>query len=262
MLLMSCSGLSRTALITQDHTVPAPAVRSAFLELVARRQRGEPMAYLVGEREFFGRRFTVSPAVLIPRPDTETLVEWSLDVLRDAETPSVLELGTGSGIIAITIALERPDAHVLAVDVSPEALAVARQNAADLGADNTALIVSDWYGAVTPSHRYQLIVSNPPYIAAHDRHLQEGDLRFEPTGALTDHACGLSALRTIVGGAPARLASGGWLLVEHGYDQGAAVRDLLRATGFTDVATRRDLGGQERCSGGCWRSSAGGPSTT
>ncbi|TMS59157.1 peptide chain release factor N(5)-glutamine methyltransferase [Imbroritus primus] len=252
MLLTFCSGLSRTALITQDQTTPSEAVRTAFLQRVARRQQGEPMAYLLGEREFFGRMFAVSPAVLIPRPDTETLVEWSLDVLRDEETPAVLELGTGSGIIAVTIALERPDAHVLATDVSAAALAVARQNAADLSADNTTFATSDWYAAIEPKARYQLIVSNPPYIAADDSHLREGDLRFEPAGALTDHACGLSALRTIVSGAPARLAPGGWLLVEHGYDQGEAVRGLFQAAGFAEVTTRRDLAGQERCTGGYW----------
>lgn len=256
MLLTSCTGLSRTALITQDQTIPSPAVRAAFLQLVARRQHGEPMAYLLGEREFFGRMFTVNPAVLIPRPDTETLVEWSLDVLRDEETPAVLELGTGSGIIAITVALERPDAHVLATDVSAAALAVARQNAADLGADNTTFTTSDWYAAIAPEPRYQLIVSNPPYISADDTHLHQGDLRFEPPGALTDHACGLSALRSIVSGAPTRLAPGGWLLVEHGYDQGEAVRDLFHAAGFADVTTRRDLARQERCTGGYWPENA------
>lgn len=256
MLLTFCSGLSRTALITQDHTIPPTAVHTAFLQLVARRRQGEPMAYLLGEREFFGRVFTVNPAVLIPRPDTETLVEWSLDVLRDDEAPAVLELGTGSGIIAITVALERPDAHVLATDVSAAALAVARENAASLGADNTAFAISDWYAAIAPETHYQLIASNPPYIAADDIHLSEGDLRFEPPGALTDQACGLSALRTIVSGAPARLVPDGWLLVEHGYDQGEAVRALFRAAGFVDVTTRRDLAGQERCTGGRWPETA------
>lgn len=261
MLLTFCSGLSRTALITQDQTTPSETVRATFLQLVARRQQGEPMAYLLGEREFFGRMFTVSPAVLIPRPDTETLVEWSLDALRDEETPAVLEMGTGSGIIAITIALERPDAHVLATDVSATALAVARQNAAALGADNTTFATSDWYAAIEPTPRYHLIASNPPYIAADDSHLREGDLRFEPAGALTDHACGLSALRTIVSGAPARLTPGGWLLVEHGYDQGEAVRGLFHAAGFAEVTTRRDLAGQERCTGGYWpgNSASAGP---
>jgi release factor glutamine methyltransferase len=253
MLLMHCTGLNRTALITQDNFVPSLAIQKLFLEFVLRRVSGEPMAYLVGEREFFGRVFTVTPAVLIPRPDTETLVEWVLDVLRDQRAPHVLEMGTGSGIIALSVALERPDANVLASDVSAEAIAVAERNAANLDAHNVQFIQSDWYKKIEHGQQFHLIASNPPYIAANDAHLQSGDLRYEPTSALTDHACGLSALRAIVSGAPAHLMCGGWLLLEHGYDQSDAVCQLLESAGFTDVTSRRDLGGHTRCSGGRWK---------
>lgn len=250
MLLMHCTGLSRTDLITRDDTVPAAMVQAEFKRCVQRRIHGEPMAYILGTREFYGRMFAVTPAVLIPRPDTETLVDWMLDTLRDTPAPTVLDLGTGSGIIAISTALERPDARVMACDVSAEAITVARGNAANLGAHNVTFLQSDWYAAVPDQTRFQLIASNPPYIASDDHHLQQGDLRYEPVDALTDRACGLSALRTIIGQAPARLASQGWLMVEHGYDQGEAVRILFADAGFTAITTRRDLAGHERCTGG------------
>lgn len=252
MLLTNVTGLTRTQLITRD-TQPLDAVQHAALAaLLARRLAGEPMAYLVGEREFYGRPFRVSPAVLIPRPDTEIAVQAALARLTGMQAPRVLDLGTGSGILAVTLACERPDAQVWATDISPAALDIARANAVALGADNVRFLKSDWYAAVPADARFTLIVSNPPYIAAGDPHLSSGDLRFEPVDALTDHGDGLSDLATIVAGAGAHLEAGGWLMMEHGFDQGDAARRLLRDAGFADVFTERDLGGNERCSGGRW----------
>jgi len=250
MLLGHLTGYSRTQLITRDTETLPLAQRGALAALVSRRLAGEPMAYLLGEREFFGRVFRVTPDVLIPRPDTEIAAEAALARLAGSTRPRVLDMGTGSGILALTIALERPDATVWATDVSPPALAVAQDNAVRLGAANTRFALSDWYAALPADARFDLIVSNPPYIAAGDPHLSQGDLRFEPADALTDHGDGLGDLRAIVGGAAAHLAPGGWLLMEHGYDQGEAARGLLAAAGFTEVFTARDLGGNERCTGG------------
>ncbi|WP_354687434.1 peptide chain release factor N(5)-glutamine methyltransferase [Cupriavidus necator] len=252
MLLTHVTGLSRTQLITCDTDTLSLAQRDAFATLLARRLAGEPMAYLIGEREFFGRKFRVTPDVLIPRPDTEIAAEAALARLADVPQPLVLDLGTGSGILAVTLARERGDAQVWATDISPGALMVAQDNASALGAERIHFLVSDWYAALPPELRFHLIVSNPPYIAAGDPHLAEGDLRFEPIDALTDHEDGLADLGAIVGGAGARLLPGGWLLMEHGFDQAQATRTLLEAAGFTEVFTARDLAGQERCSGGRW----------
>jgi len=250
MLLTHVTGLSRTELITRDHETLSLAQRDAFATLLARRLAGEPMAYLLGEREFFGRKFRVTPDVLIPRPDTEIAAECSLASLARVQNPRVLDLGTGSGILAVTIARERSDAEVWATDISPGALMVAQDNARALGADHIHFLVSDWYAALPDGLRFHLIVSNPPYIAEGDPHLMQGDLRFEPIDALTDHQDGLSDLAQIVNGAAGRLLPGGWLLMEHGYDQGEATRGLLTQAGFTNVCTARDLAGLERCTGG------------
>nr|WP_315596826.1 peptide chain release factor N(5)-glutamine methyltransferase [uncultured Cupriavidus sp.] len=250
MLLSHVTGFTRTQLITRDHEHLNTAQRDAFSTLLARRLAGEPMAYLLGEREFFGRTFRVTPDVLIPRPDTEVAAEASLTRLAGIHNPRVLDMGTGSGILAVTIARERPDAEVWATDISPGALMVAQDNARALQADNIRFMVSDWYQALPDGLRFHLVVSNPPYIAEGDPHLVEGDLRFEPIDALTDHDDGLSDLAAIVAGATGRLLPGGWLLMEHGYDQGYATRHLLTGAGFAEVFTARDLGGNERCSGG------------
>ncbi len=252
MLLTHVTGLTRTQLITRDTQPLDPAQHAALGALFARRLAGEPMAYLIGEREFYGRPFRVSPTVLIPRPDTEIAVQAALARLASTQAPRVLDLGTGSGILAVTLACERPDAQVWATDISPAALDVARANAAALGAGNVVFLESDWYAALPADARFTLVVSNPPYIAAGDPHLSSGDLRFEPVDALTDHGDGLSDLATIVAGAGAHLQTGGWLLMEHGFDQGEAARQLLRDAGFGEVFTERDLGGNERCSGGRW----------
>ncbi|XLZ68542.1 peptide chain release factor N(5)-glutamine methyltransferase [Massilia sp. SR12] len=245
-LVCHALGISRTALITQSDRVLNAQEAASIAALLQRRHEGEPVAYIVGQREFFGLPFETTPAVLIPRPDTELLVELALE--RLPPRGKVLDLGTGSGAIAVAIAHQRPDAGVTALDVSHEALAVATRNAQRNGA-KVRLLHSDWYGAVA-GEQFDLIVSNPPYIADGDRHLSEGDLRFEPSGALTDFADGLSALRTIIAGAPARLAPDSWLLMEHGYDQAAAVRELLSAAGYTEVQSWKDLAGIERVSGG------------
>lgn len=227
-----------------------PAQQDFFRLLVERREGGEPIAYLVGEREFFGRSFRVTPAVLIPRPDTELLVELALAHFGDKPHSRVLDLGTGSGALAVTLILELPEADVTAVDRSREALLVAMANAARLNA-SVSFVQGDWF-APLGGERYHLIVSNPPYVASGDPHLAEGDVRFEPTTALAAGPQGLDDLASIVAGAPAHLEAGGWLFLEHGYDQAAAVRGLLTDAGFSAIASWKDLGGIERVSGGQW----------
>ena len=257
-LLASLTGQPLTWFMAHGDDPADPDIATRFQTLAKRRRAGEPLAYLLGQQEFYGRPFAVSPAVLIPRADTETLVETALEQLlllrqqRRAVPLSLLELGTGSGIIAITLALEAPDTEVHAVERSPDALAVAQQNAKALGADRIHWHTGNWWQALACPRRFDLIVSNPPYIAAGDHHLQQGDLRFEPPQALAAGPDGLDDLRIIIGGAPAHLNPGGWLLLEHGYDQEAPVQALLRNAGFADVFTRRDLAGQPRVSGGQW----------
>ena len=257
-LLASLTGQPLTWFMAHGDDPADPDIATRFQTLAERRRAGEPLAYLLGQQEFYGRPFTVSPAVLIPRADTETLVETALEQLlllrqqRRTVPLSLLELGTGSGIIAITLALEAPDTEVHAVERSPEALTVAQQNAKTLGADRIHWHPGSWWQALASPRRFDLIVSNPPYIAANDHHLQQGDLRFEPPQALAAGPDGLDDLRIIIGGAPAHLNPGGWLLLEHGYDQEAPVQALLHDAGFADVFTRRDLAGQPRVSGGRW----------
>ena len=219
-----------------------------FFELAKRRREGEPVAYLTGVREFWGLPLVVTRDVLIPRPETETLVEQALVRLPRENAPGVLDLGTGSGAVALALASERPHAHIVATDVSPAALAVARANAQRLALTNVEFVESDWY-AQLPALTFAMIVSNPPYVFAGDSHLTEGDLRFEPAVALTS-GDGLSSLRAIIGGAPARLIQGGSVLVEHGFDQADAVRTLLREAGFIDLVAARDLAGHWRVAGG------------
>lgn len=245
-LLCHGLGIARTGLITQSDRVLTPDEAASVSALLQRRLDGEPVAYIVGKREFYGLDFTVGPGVLIPRPETELLVELALE--RLPPRGRVLDMGTGSGAIAVAIAHARPDAQVTALDVSLDALAVARRNA-ELNGVAIRFLHSDWFAAVGRD-MFDLIVSNPPYIAAGDRHLAEGDLRFEPPGALTDHADGLSALRTLVDGAPACLVRDGWLLMEHGYDQSAAVGALLSARRYGDVQSWHDLAGIARVTGG------------
>ncbi|WP_066459529.1 peptide chain release factor N(5)-glutamine methyltransferase [Castellaniella caeni] len=242
-------GVSRAWLIAHDTDPLTAGQLAAYRALESRRLAGEPIAYIVGHREFWGRDFHVTPAVLVPRPDTEVLVECGLGAIASLSAPRVLELGTGSGIVALTLALERPDAQVLATDVSAAALAVAQMNARALGA-KLLFSLGNWYDTGLSLGTCDLIVSNPPYIDARDAHLVQGDLRFEPSVALTDGADGLAALRIIVHGAPAHLAAGGALCVEHGWDQAAAVRGLFQSSGFVDVASVQDLAGIERVTWG------------
>ncbi len=249
-LLGHALGLTRVQLITASEQVLSTTQSHRVTQLFARRDAGEPIAYLTGMREFYGLALEVSPAVLIPRPDTELLVELAID--RLPRQGQLLDMGTGSGAIAVAVAHTRRDAAVTAVDVSDSALAVARRNAA-AHAVQVQLVRSDWYGALVPQ-RFDMIVANPPYIIAGDPHLAQGDLRYEPVDALTDHADGLSALRQIVAGASEFLQAGGWLLTEHGFDQAEAVRALLAEQGMTDIQSWRDLAGIERVSGARLRS--------
>lgn len=244
-LLCHALGLTRVGLITQAQRILSAPEAQALEALVERRLGGEPIAYIVGRREFFGLDFRVTDAVLIPRPDTELLVELALE--RLPAQGRMLDMGTGSGAIAVAVAHTRPDARVSALDLSEAALEVARANAASHGAA-VRFLRSDWFGGVE-NEQFDLIVSNPPYIAAADAHLAQGDLRFEPASALTDHADGLSALRTIGAGAARHLAPQGWLLMEHGYDQAAQVRALLEGHGYTEAQSWQDLGGIWRVTG-------------
>jgi release factor glutamine methyltransferase len=239
----------RAWLLAHDDDPIDGGAREGFLQVCARRVAGEPLAYIVGSKEFFGLELLVDRRVLVPRPDTEALVDWALELLcihsgRDVR-PRVVDLGTGSGAIALAIKKHCLDAQVEAIDVSEEALAVAVANARALGLD-VGFRCASWLAGTTA--RYDLIASNPPYVAAADPHLAA--LAHEPLSALASGPDGLDDLRAIVAQAPARLQAGGWLLLEHGWDQAAAVRGLLNRAGLANIASRRDLAGIERCSGG------------
>lgn len=234
-------------LIAHDSDLLAGLQQERFDSLCRRRAAGEPLAYLTGVREFYGLPLQVDARVLVPRPDTETVVEWALELLRGRSAPRVIDLGTGSGAIALAIRSARPDAQVEAVDRSADALAVAEANARRLGLP-VQFRQADWLqGAAS----YDLVVSNPPYVRADDAHLAA--LRHEPRAALVAGEDGLDDLRAIVAAAPSHLLPGGWLLLEHGWDQADAVRQLLADAGFTRLDSRRDLGGIVRCSGGTRR---------
>ncbi len=252
-LLRHACGVDDAYLIAHANDPLSAEQRATYAALVARRAAGEPVAYIVGAREFFSLEFKVTPAVLIPRPETELLVEFALARIDAERACSVLDLGTGSGCVAIAIATQRPRAHVIAVDRSDAALAVARENAARHCTANVELRHSDWFAALG-DQRFDLIVANPPYIAADDPHLQRGDLRFEPTFALAAGAGGLDCIRKIVAAAPRYLNCDGWLAFEHGYDQAARCRELLDAAEFDDVFSCADLAAIERISGGRRRS--------
>ena len=248
-LLLHVVQKNRAWLIAHDTDSASATHIAEFEALVNRRRIGEPVAYILGSREFYSREFIVTPAVLIPRPDTELLVELAL--ARAPQAGRVIDLGTGSGCIPITLKLERPDLSLSALDISPDALAIAKQNAAQLSAD-VRFLQSDWLSAVA-GESFDLIVSNPPYIEANDVHLSQGDLRFEPSSALTDGGDGLQHLASIISQAKPHLLAGAWLLLEHGWDQGAACRELLQTAGYEQVQTWRDLGDNDRVSGGVWR---------
>ena len=235
-----------------NDTVPDAAME-AFDGLIARRMRGEPVAHILGWQGFWSLDLRITPDVLIPRADTELLVDRALDALPVESAVRVADLGTGSGAIALAIASERPLAEVIAVDASIAALEVARDNADTLGLSSRVCCVhGDWF-APLHAQRFDAIVSNPPYLASEDPHLDDGDLRFEPRAALVSGSDGLDAIRAIVRDAPAHLLPGGWLLLEHGWEQGAAVRALLMDVGFSEVATHRDIEARERVTCGVWR---------
>lgn len=218
----------------------------AFCTLIDRRAGGEPIAYLTGQREFWSRTFHVGPGVLIPRPDTELLVDLALAAIPPDRETDILELGTGSGIIAITLAAERPQARILATDLSSQALVTARDNAGRLGCNNLRFAHGNWFAAVGGQNRFDLIVSNPPYIAEQDPHLRQGDLRFEPAMALSSGPEGLDALRQIAEGARAHLKPGARLMLEHGYDQAQLLGGILDNLGYCDIAHHHDLQGHLR----------------
>ncbi|BEP60343.1 peptide chain release factor N(5)-glutamine methyltransferase [Variovorax sp. V213] len=238
----------RAWLLAHDTDAISDAAWSALAAQLSRRLAGEPVAYLLGEKEFHGLDLRVDARVLVPRPDTETLVDWALQCLEGRTAPRVLDLGTGSGAIALALQHARPDAQVDAVDASAGALAVAQANAQRLALP-VRFSQAHWLDGAASG--YAVIASNPPYIAANDPHLPA--LRHEPTAALVAGPDGLDDIRQIVRDAPGHLAEGGWLLLEHGHDQAAAVRQLLQTRGFAEVQSREDLAGIQRCSGGVWR---------
>jgi release factor glutamine methyltransferase len=254
LLLEHVAGCTHAELIAHPERELSAAQRARFEALVTRRERGEPYAYLVGSASFHGLDFTVSPAVLIPREDTGVLVEQALRRVRAMPPgcpPRIVDMGTGSGIVAIVLARLCAEASVTAVDVSRAALDVARANAARHGA-SVRFVEGDWYASLA-GERFDLIVSNPPYVVAGDAHLAQNGLPFEPQLALTDGVAGgdgLACIRALIEGAPQHLAPGGWMLIEHGYDQAVQVRALMRAAGFADVASWRDGAAIERVSGG------------
>lgn len=249
MILQHVLRVARIWLISHD-TEPLPPEAVAQCQgLIDRRVAGQPMAYLMGTREFMGHEFAVSPAVLIPRPDTELLVETAIQYLEGLGSARVLDLGVGSGAIAVSVALACPQATVVATDLSPVALQLAQDNAQRLSAA-VEFLCGSWYDALSGQASFDLILSNPPYIATNDPHLAQGDLRFEPAMALTDGADGLQSLRQIVAGAGRWLRPGGALWMEHGWDQAGAVRGLLQRAGFDKVTSKPDLAGIERISGG------------
>lgn len=248
-LLREVLNQSDAWLLAHDEELLTAEQAQQYVALVVRRVAGEPVAYITGRREFYGREFAVNPSVLIPRPETELLVGLALQRLPAGVSLRVLDLGAGSGCIGITIAAERPQIQVTLVDVSEAALEIARANAMQWAPANTTLLHSDWYSAVA-AERYDLIVANPPYVAEGDAHLQQGDLRFEPRSALAAGVDGLSDLQQIIARALQHLRAGGWLLLEHGFDQAVACAWLLEAAGFQDVFNEPDLAGVPRVSGG------------
>ena len=245
LLLCEAAGTTRAWLIAWPERTLQPAQHARFLQLVERRAGGEPIAYILGRREFWGLELTVSPETLIPRPDTELLVECTLQALPAHRPIVCADLGTGSGAIAAALAHERPDWTLIAVERSAGAAAIAAGNARRLQLRQLFVMRADWMNAIAPGS-LDAIVSNPPYVRDDDPHLQRGDLRFEPRTALAAGESGLDAIRMITTQATYRLRPGGWLAIEHGWDQGGPVRRLLRQAGFQNVTTHRDLAGHER----------------
>lgn len=248
LLLGKVLGKPRGYLFTWPEKELKPEESHQFQSLLAQRLQGQPVAYLLGYREFWGMELEVSPATLIPRPDTELIVELALEHLAQTVAPRILDLGTGTGAIALALAKERPDAHILALDNSVAALAVAQRNQHRLGFSHVNWLASNWLSALAPAKQFSLIVSNPPYIAEHDPHLSQGDLRFEPRSALSSGAQGLADLSYLIQTVPDYLQAGGWLMLEHGYTQGAEVAAVFTDTGYTELACYQDLAEHDRVS--------------
>lgn len=241
--------VDRTWLFAHSEEIMSNASAERFEKLVQARKSGEPLSYLLGYRDFWNLRLGVNPNVLIPRRETEHLVEWAIECV-DAGAQRILDLGTGSGAIALACKAERPATEVWAVDSSREALTCAAANGQSLGLD-VKWVLSDWFAAL-PEGRWDLLISNPPYVAADDEHLAQGDLRAEPSCALIGGPTGLECIEHIVGAAPDFLSNGGWLLFEHGFDQAPIVSTMMSSTGFDRVGTRKDWSGQARLTGGRW----------
>jgi len=247
-LLKSVLRVDDAHLASHPERVLTEEERGRYLALAERRRAGEPVAYLTGEREFYSLSFTVTPAVLIPRPETELLVELALERIPPEAHARILDLGTGCGCVAIAIARARPRAEVVAVDASAAAVALARDNARRHAVAGLTVLNGDWFGAV-PGQRFDVVVANPPYVAEGDPHLAEGDCRFEPRAALVAGATGFECIEAIIAAAPSHLGPGGWLLFEHGIGQARRCRALLASAGFAGAFTRPDLAGIERVSG-------------
>ena len=244
----------RTFLYTWPDHILSAEQNSHFLANIERRRQGQPIAYITGIREFWGLPMSVSQATLIPRPETERLVEIALQTFPDNTAQQVADLGTGCGAIALALAKERPQWQITATDVSEVALGVARHNAAQLKITNVEFVHSTWFQKLE-GRKFHLIISNPPYVASDDPHLQQGDLRFEPEQALSAGLDGLDAIREIITSSPAHLLPGGWLMLEHGFNQGKAICQLLATQGFAKVQTFQDYGARERASVGQWNQS-------
>ena len=250
LLLRHLLNVNRAWLIAHANDALQPSIHAGFQALIERRLSGEPIAYILGYREFYGLRLNVTPDTLIPRPDTETLVDVALAKIPTNHASTILDLGTGTGAIALAIAKNRPAANVTAVDFSEGALDVARLNASELNITNVTFLKSDWLSALG-AQAFDLIVSNPPYIEQADVHLQQGDLRFEPLSALASGADGLDDIRTIIHQVKSHLKPHGWLMLEHGYNQADSVSNLLKTAGFSEVSHALDLAGIQRVTLGC-----------
>lgn len=244
-LLQECLNVNHAWLLTHESDTLDANKHAEFQALLDRRLQGEPIAYILSKREFYGLEFKTTSATLIPRPDTETLVEAALEQIPLDKPCRVLDLGTGTGAIAIAIAKHRPLAKVTAVDASAAALAVAEENVQNLRASNVQCVMSNWFNAL-PGQTFNVIVSNPPYIAEADPHLEQGDLRFEPDSALVAGTDGLDCIRQIINLAPQHLKPQGWLMLEHGYNQAEKVTELMKAAGFGAISSAADLSGVVR----------------
>jgi len=245
LLLQNVLNVNRAWLLAHEHDTLPSKTNTDFEALLTRRLAGEPVAYILGYREFYGLNLVVTPDTLIPRPDTETLVEAALEKAPADTRCSILDLGTGTGAVALAIAKHRPHAQVMALDASHAALRIAKHNAKQLGLAHVNFTLSHWFSAVE-GERFNLIVSNPPYIEQHDPHLSQGDLRFEPMSALASGADGLDDIREIIAHSLIHLLPQGWLMLEHGYNQAQLVADLMAESGLVDINTIQDLGGNDR----------------